>query len=193
MLEAGEEARKKLIEHGVVTDENAVERLMKERPKLMLPGMPSYIPHQWTIKTSQRMMYDLLKMWQFEHGKDRVENLALFIEYAISEMNNQEEVARMKMQTMEVSLNQMKDIPVLGKVFEPITQHETIKAMSKFFVDAFAVCVVVRGEAAKTSDFATWFLQWTDDLCTIWERNKPVIPKLPNEKKKKRKKSIRRI
>lgn len=171
LLEAGEEARKKLVERGLLSSENVVVRTAKEHPKLILPGMPSYIPHKWTIKSSQRIMYDLFKMWQFNtKGENKkTNNLALFIEFAITEMNHQEEVAKKKMEVQEGMLKYLKKVPVLGKIFEPINQYETIRGIKKFFVDSFAVALIVNGEVATTGAFASFFFTWTDELYKIWE------------------------
>lgn len=170
---AGEEARRKLIERGVMTEENTVERLMKDRPKLVLPGMPSYIPHKWTIKASQRMMYDLLRMWQSKVSKTkdrRVEEmLPQFIEFSITEMKRQEDIAKKKMDSMPAIFKHLKEIPVIGKIFEPINHYETAKVMNKFFVDSFAVAIMVKGKKVSVSSFAEFFVDWTEELCTIWE------------------------
>ncbi len=171
LLEAGEEARKKLVERGILSSDNLVERTAKEHPKLILPGMPSYLPHKWTIKSSQRIMYDLFKMWQFETKDEKtIENLALFIEFAITEMNKQEETAKKKMDTTGEMIKHIKKVPVLGKIFEPINQYETIRGIKKFFVDSFAVAVIVNGETTSTSGFAKFFFKWTEDLYKIWEK-----------------------
>jgi hypothetical protein len=170
LLEAGEEARKKLVERGILSSENIVARTAKEYPKLVLPGIPSYIPHKWTIKSSQRIMYDLFKMWQFNcKDKKKAENLTLFIEFAITEMNHQEEVAQKKMKTQEGMLKYITKVPVLGKIFEPVNQYETIRGIKKFFVDSFAVALMVNGHTTTTGGFANFFFTWTDDLYKIWE------------------------
>src|ERR1051326_3682426 len=172
LRKAGAEARKKLIERGIVTEENSVQRLMKDKPKMILPGIPSYIPHKWTIKASQRLVYDLLKIWQEEAklSKKNVENLAFFIEFVVAELNKQEFLSKKKMKVMEKMIGRMKNVPVLGKIFEPINQFETTKAMNKFMVDSFAVAIMVNGQVSSTSEFAEWFLDWTNDIYSIRER-----------------------
>ena len=175
LKEAGEEARKKLVERGLLSSENLVERTAKEHPGLFLPGMPSYLPHKWTIKSSQRVMYDIFKMWQYKNAKmkdklDKTENLALFIEFCIKEMNYQEEVAKKKMDMQGGLIKHLKKVPVLGKIFEPINNYETTRGIKKFFVDSFAVGIIVNGEAATTSEFAEFFFSWTDKLYTIWNQ-----------------------
>jgi hypothetical protein len=174
LKEAGEEARKKLVERGILSSENIVERTAKEHPNLVLPGMPSYLPHKWTIKSSQRIMYDIFKMWQFKNAKmkiklDKTENLSSFIEFCIKEMNRQEETAKKKMEMQGGILKHLKKVPVLGKIFEPINQYETIRGIKKFFVDSFAVGIMVNGEASTTSEFAEFFFKWTNKLYAIWD------------------------
>ena len=181
LLEAGEEARKKLVEKGVLSADNLVEQTAKKHPDLILPGIPSYLPHKWTIKDSQRMMYDIFKMWQFENKRegveDKTENLTAFIEFCIKEMNYHEEVAKKKMDTQGSMIKHLKKVPVLGKIFEPMNQYQTIKGIRKFFVDSLAVAIIVNGETATTSEFAEFFFNWTEKLYKIWESQ--------NEKKKR--------
>jgi hypothetical protein len=178
LKEAGEIARKKLIERGLLSTENLVEKTAKEHPGLVLPGIPSYLPHKWTIKSSQRIMYDIIKMWQFSNKKqkkDRTENLASFIEFCIKEMNHQEEVAKKKMDTQGSLLKHLKKVPVLGKIFEPVNQYDAIRGVKKFFVDSFAVSIIINGQASTTCEFAEFFFSWTDKLYTIWERQDDKI------------------
>jgi hypothetical protein len=175
LRKAGEDAQKKLIERGIASSENIVEKTAKEHPDLILPGMPSYLPHKWTLKTSQRIMYDIFKMWQHKNAKlpkekDRTESLTAFIEFCIKEMNSQEESAKKKMNMQGSLLKSLKKVPVLGKIFEPINQYETIRGIKKFFVDSFAVAIIVNGEATITSEFAEFFFSWTNKLYTIWEK-----------------------
>lgn len=181
LKKAGEEATKKLIDKGILSKDNLVERLMKEQPDLILPGIPSYVPHHTTIMYSRRMMFDLLQMWKTAMMKDKVNNLALFIEFAITELNYHEDIAKRKMVMMEFQINLSEEEKTLGEVFKPVNEYETVKAMKKFFVDAFAVCVVVRGKTANTSDFIHWFLSWSEQLDKLWDKN---------EQKRKTKKTV---
>lgn len=168
---AGEEARQQLIKRGIISSQNLEVETAKRHPGLILPGIPAYLPHKWTIKSSQRIMYDIFKMWQFKNkDSKKVDDLASFIEFCITEMNHQEETAKKKMKTQEKLLNKLKSVPVLAKIFEPMNTYETIKGIKKFFVDSFAVSVIVNGEVHTTGEFADFFFTWTDKLYTIWEK-----------------------
>ena len=178
LLKAGEEARKKLIERGLMSFENVVERTAKEHPNLILPGMPSYIPHKWTIKSSQRIMYDIFKMWTFintDSNNNLLDNLTLFITFCITEMNKQEETAKAKMDAQGALLKYLKKVPVISKIFEPINQYETIRAIKKFFIDSFAVGIIVNGEVSTTSEYAEFFFDWTEKLWNIWEAKDKIL------------------
>lgn len=176
---AGAEAKKKLIERGIISDKYTLDGIEKEEG-IMLPGYPNYLPHKWTLKASQQMMYDLLKLWQFKntkHGKyneSQIEKLTNFIEFMLQELRKHENIAKRKMDMTPAMIKRMRDVPVLGKIFEPVNQYETVRAMSKFFVDSFAVAIIVKGKAATTSEYAEWFLEWTDNMQTIWENKKDV-------------------
>jgi hypothetical protein len=175
LRKAGEEARQMLIKKGLISPENLVETTAKEFPNLILPGIPAYLPYKWTIKDAQRIMYDIFKMWQFYNSKknkkeSHVENLALFITFCLKEMKHQEAVAKQKMDSTHATLHYLKKIPVIGKIFEPVNQYNTIKGISIFFVDSFAVGIIVNGKASTTSEFADFFFEWTNKLYAIWEK-----------------------
>lgn len=168
---AGEHARQQLIRRGVVSAENLEEQTKLRHPDLVLPGIPSYLPYKWTIKSSQRIMYDLFKIWQFKN-KDNpklVSNLAEFITYCITEMNHQEEIAKKKMEMQQGILSKIKNVPVLSKIFEPVNEYGTIKGVKKFFVDSFAVAIMINGHASTTGEYAEFFFKWTDRLYNVWE------------------------
>lgn len=176
LRKAGQIAYEKLVERGILTHESSIEKIKKEYPDLQLPGIYPYLPHKWTIRSSQRIMYDIFKLWQFKNtdktvvDKKTLENLTMYIEFCVRELNRIEERARQKMKTMEKIIKDVEDAPVLGKVFEPVNQYETTKAIKKFFVDSFALAVMVNGKESSTGEFAEWFFDWTDSLYTVWEK-----------------------
>lgn len=176
LRKAGNIAYEKLVERGILTHESSIEKIKKEYPDLPLPGLYPYMPHKWTIRSSQRIMYDIFKLWQFENtkkgipDKETIENLTMYIEYCIRELNRIENRAKSKMKNMEKIIKDVEDAPILGKVFEPVNQYETTKAIKKFFVDGFALAIMVNGKESCTGEFAEWFFAWTDSLYTVWEK-----------------------
>jgi hypothetical protein len=54
-------------------------------------------------------------------------------------------------------------------------KQETIKSMHRFFIDSFAVAIILKNNTT-TSQFANWFLDWTQQLHTLW-----IKPKDKNE------------
>lgn len=171
LMKAGKIANDELVKRGVLSSDNLVAELIRHNPKTLLPGIPSYLPHKWTVRSAQRLMYDLLRLWQYE-TKDpkQQDNLTMFIEFSIKEMKIQEDRAKKKMDMMPTLFMGMKDVPVLGEIFAPVNQYETTKAMTKFFVDCFAVSVIVNGEVSTTTEFTKWFLKWSNDLYTMWDK-----------------------
>ena len=180
LRKAGQLAYEKLVERGILTHESSIEKIKKEFPELQLPGLYPYIPHKWTIRSSERIMYDIFKLWQFENkfDKKKIDNLTGFIEFTVRELTRMEERAKSKMKNMEKIIKDIEDAPILGKVFEPVNQYETTKALKKFFVDALAVAVMVNGKDSSTGEFAEWFFSWTESLYNVWEK------KLDEEKDK---------
>jgi len=172
LRKAGQMAYEQLVKKGILTSESSIEKIKKEYPDLHLPGLYPYLPHKWTIKSSERMMYDIFKLWQFECKGEakKIEDLSAFIEFTIRELNRLEERAKKKMKNMEKIIKDIEDAPVLGKVFEPVNQYETTKAMKKFFVDSFALAVMVNGKESCTGEFAEWFFSWTESLYNVWEK-----------------------
>lgn len=186
LRKAGELAKQQLIAKGLMSTDNIDIETAKKHPGLILPGIPSYIPHKWTIQSAQRIMYDILKMWQFSGRADKeINNISLFITFCIKEMNHQEAVAKKKMDTTGVLIKYIKKMPVMGKIFEPVNQYETIKALKKFFVDSFAVAIIVKENTATTEDYAEFFFEWTDGLYSTWEKQDSKELKIDAKKENK--------
>ena len=170
-------ARKRLIELGVITKDSSIERIKKEYPNVPLPGLYPYLPHKETLVKSQRGMYDLLKLWQYENTKDgkknikNMDNLGLFVDFMYSEMDKIENTAKNKEKMTEQFIKDTEDIPVLGDLFKHTNLYQTAKAVKKFYVDSLAIFVWVKNKDSNTGNYAEWFFDWTKKLHGIWEEN----------------------
>lgn len=173
LREAGETARKMLIEKGIITKESSIDRLLKDEKAPVLPGIPAYLPHQWTIQISQRMMYDLLVIWKNECKKKNLypENITDFFKFLVKELRRQEKKFKKEMDEMPDLVKTMDEVPVLKDVFSPMRKKESSNAIQRFFIDSFAVAVVLKN-TESVSDYANWFLDWTQELYNIWDKSK---------------------
>lgn len=158
-----------LIDKGIISKESAIDALMKTEGAPTLPGIPAYLPHQWTVKAAQRIMRDLLIIWKDECKDDdkRADNITEFFKFVITELRAQEKKYAKEEKEMPELIKSMKEVPVLKDVFNPMQKKESIKAIQRFFVDSFAVAVALKS-AQSTSDYANWFLDWSQDLYAIW-------------------------
>lgn len=171
LIEAGNQARRMLRERGIEAEELLLDAIMKEDGAPILPGLPPYLPHRWTIKAAQRMMYDLIILWKDHCGKnqDKLNNVTEFFRFVIKELRKQEKVYAREESRMPKLLKSLKVVPVLKEVFSPMRKRENIAAMQRFFIDSFAVSVIVKNNHS-TAEYANWFIDWTEDLHKLWTR-----------------------
>lgn len=165
---AGKIAREMLVSRGIIAKDSIIDQLTKVQGAPVLPGIPSYLPHQWTIKAAQRIMYDLIVIWKNEcDNTDKAENITEFFKFVISELRKQEKQFNREVVAMPKIVRAMKDVPVLKDIFSPMRKKENTKAIHRFFIDSFAVAVALKN-SQSTSDYANWFLEWTQDLYALW-------------------------
>ncbi len=172
LKEAGKEAERMLRERGIHTEDSSIDRILREN-KVVLPGIPAYLPHRWTLRESRRYMRDIVKLWiEKNKGNQRKqENTSAFFSFLVKELTALEEAAQKKVDKVPKIIQAMKDknIPVY-RVFSAWQILETTQAITRFMVDAFAVSMVVK-EHSSTTQFAEWFMQWTQKLEEYWAKN----------------------
>ena len=171
LKEAGKQARQMLVKKGFITEESTIDKILKKDKAPTLPGIPAYLPHQWTIQASQRMMMDLLVIWKNECIKNNTyaEDLTGFFKFVIKELRRQEKKFEKEMNDMPKLLKSMKEIPVLKDVFSPMRKKESMHAMQRFFVDSFAVGIAIKN-LQSVSEYANRFIDWTQELYAIWQK-----------------------
>lgn len=180
LIEAGKVAKQMLKDKGIEAKSSVLDDIMKTKGSPTLPGIPTYLPHQWTLKAAQRIMYDLLLMWkeecvahpEFSVGthkftEDRGENITEFFTFVIQELRAQEKDYDKEVQDMPKLIKSLKEVPYLKEIFSPVRKRDNIKAIQRFFVDSFAVAIIVKNNRS-TSEYVNWFLDWTQDLYALW-------------------------
>lgn len=172
LRKAAEEAERLLIQRGIHTPESAINRILKDN-KIVLPGIPAYLPHRWTLQESRRYMRDIVKLWVEKNkgNTKKQENTSGFFAFLVKELNSIEEDMQKKVDKMPALLKSMKDDKILlHRVFSAWQQLETTQAITRFMIDSFAVSMVVK-EHHTTTEFAEWFMSWTLRLDEYWGRN----------------------
>lgn len=172
LKEAGKEAERLLIERGIHTAESAIDRILAEN-RVVLPGIPAYLPHRWTLQESRRYMRDIVKLWVEKNrgSQKRQDNTNTFFAFLVKELNGLEKEAQEKVDKMPAILRSMHDLKIpVHRVFSAWQLLETTQAITRFMVDSFAVSMVVK-EHHTTTEFAEWFMQWTMVLEAYWTKN----------------------
>ena len=169
LREAGEQARKMLAEKGIISKESTIDKLFAEKETPTLPGIPAYLPHQWTLQVAQRMMMDLLILWKQDcKSKNSYnENITEFFKFVVKELRRQEKKFYKEEQLMSKTIKLLDEVPVLKDVFSPTRKKESMHAIQRFFIDSFAVSITLNG-SESVSEYANWFLDWTQDLYVLW-------------------------
>lgn len=173
LLEAGKIAKQMLQDKGLEARKSVLDEVIKKKDAPVLPGIPVYLPHQWTLKAAQRIMYDILLMWKAECKDDegKCENVTMFFTFLITQLRDQEKEYDKEVQDQPAFIKSLKEVPVLKDIFAPVRKRDNIKAIQRFFVDCFAVSIVLKNNHS-TSEFANWFVDWTQDLYSLWLKPK---------------------
>lgn len=172
LKEAAGIAAKVLIEKKISQPNNVLEEIMNDAAAPMLPGLPTYLPHRWTIQTSQKVMYMLLKDWADDTQDNEVkqDNAADFFKYVVARLQKLEIEYKKEIKKTDKAIKDIKYAPVISEVFSPLRRYETTKSLNKFFIDSFAISVVVKSNGS-TSEYADWFLnEWTPQLYSLWTK-----------------------
>ena len=171
LKEAAKEAERLLIERGIHTPESAIDRILKEN-KIVLPGIPAYLPHRWTLQESRRYMRDIVKLWieKNKGNQKKQENTRAFFAFFVKELTGLEAEAQKKVDNMPAIIKSMHDVRIpVHKVFSAWQLLETTQAITRFMVDSFAVSMVVK-EHHTTTEFVEWFMKWTMDMDALWAK-----------------------
>lgn len=175
LKEAGKQATEMAIHKGLISRDSRIDAIEKDPQSPKLPGIPAYLPHQWTIEAAKRIMFGLLREWQFKNKKNDAlqENVAMFITFTVKRMREEEERINKELRKTPELIDKIdkknKNIPTLHEVFTPLRKKESIKGIHHFFVDAFAVNIMVKRNDS-TTDFVEWFFPWCDQLYQLWVR-----------------------
>lgn len=181
LREAGLVARQMLKDRGIISKESFIDDLMSKRTSPLLPGVPGYLPHRWTIIATQKMMTAFIFQWIQKTSANRKgndlkrENVTEFFIFVVKELKSIERKFKKEVKEQPEFIKNMKTVPVLADIFGPLRKRDTIKAMERFFVDSFAIAIVLK-QNHSTSDYCNWFLDWTLELDKIWGEKEKVTP-----------------
>jgi hypothetical protein len=172
LKEAAKEANRMLVERGIHTAESAIDRILGEN-KVVLPGIPAYLPHRWTLQESRRYMRDIVKLWVEKNkgNQKKQDNATAFFSFLVKELAALEKEAQKKVDAVPAIIKSMHDIKIpVHRVFSAWQLLETTQAITRFMVDSFAVSMVVK-EHHTTTEFAEWFMSWTMQMDALWVKN----------------------
>lgn len=165
-----QQAFQMLKDKKVVHESNVLEELAKDANAPILPGLPSYLPHRWTIRAAQQSMLILMKDWVRKTNHDLIlqENASEFFKFVVARMQDQERKFKKEIKKNEKIVKDMREMPLIADIFSPVRKRQTTRSMHKFFIDSFAISVIVHMNGS-TGDYADWFLNdWTPALYKLW-------------------------
>lgn len=173
LREAGKVARQMLVDKGIISDKSIIDQILKDSRAPVLPGIPAYLPHEWTLRAAERVLRDLVVMWKEEtKNKPKKQNdITEFWKFVVKQLRNQEQLFNKEKNAMPKKIAEMEkkvgEVPVLKEVFSPMRKEENLKAIQHFLVDSFAVAVVVK-QHHSVGEYLNWFLDWTQELHLLW-------------------------
>jgi hypothetical protein len=172
LVKAGKMAQEMLIKKGFQKKETFAEMFKDMEKPPILPGLPEYLPHKWTITTSANIVYNLLKVWSEKNkeNKARAESFPEFITFAVGELNKIEAKFDKEVNETPKKIKELADkIPTLSEIFAPLNNRTNTHAINKFLVDSFAVSKIVKMNDS-TGKYTNWFLnEWLPTLYKIWQ------------------------
>ncbi len=181
LKEAGNRAFALLVEKRVVHHRNVLEDIARDANAPILPGIPSYLPHRWTIDAARQAMFVLMEEWIKENdGNEEMQEKAPdFFYFVVKRMKLKEREYKREVKREEFkAFSNMKEARLISDIFSPVRKHQTAKGLNKFFVDSFAIFIIVKAQGT-TTEYAEWFLgEWTPSLYKLWSNQKA------NEQKK---------
>lgn len=168
---AGKIAKEMLIKRGLRAKDSVIDKIITDSKAPILPGIPSYLPHEWTLKATQQILRDIVILWKEEcrNNDEKIENITLFWHFAREQLYQQEKIFAKQTDAMPKLIESMKEIPVLRDIFSPLRKKENIQAIHRFVIDSFACAIVIK-QHHTTSEYLNWFLDWTQDLAALWVR-----------------------
>jgi len=175
LREAGKIATEMLRDRHIIADKSVIDQILQDSKAPTLPGIPAYLPHEWTIKAAQRVMRDIVIMWK-EEFKDnpsarQKDDITEFWKFVVMKMRELEtdfnrEIVAIPAQVRKME-KQVGEVPLLKDVFGPWRKKENERAILHFLVDSFAIAVVVK-QNHSVGEYLEWFLEWTQDLHLLW-------------------------
>lgn len=168
LRQAGKIAREMLVGKGFEHKESILAEIMATKDAPILPGLPAYLPHKGTLKVAQRMMQDFLIMWRDKNkNSQRVEDFGAFSEFVINQMREMEHDFNKEIVRMPKMMKALKEIPVMRNIFFPLYKKQAVRSMRQFFDASFVVAAILK-QKHSTSEYANWFLTWTQQLYFFW-------------------------
>lgn len=165
---AGKMAQEMLIGKGIQAKTSLLAEIMASKNAPVLPGIPPYLPQKGTLKESQRMMRDFLIMWRDKHKTDqRLEDFGAFSEFVIQHMIDMEHDYNREIVNTPKMMKMLKNTPVMRDIFNPMYKKQALRAMRHFFSASFVVAGILK-QKHSTSEYADWFLTWTQELYKCW-------------------------
>lgn len=158
-----------LVQKGVSRNENVLEEIAGKAGGPLLPGLPQYLPHKFTIEVSRQAMYLIIKDWIQLHEGDEAaqEKVHDFFAFVIKRIKFENKKFKQQKTGLEV-LDKMNTVPAINTVFSSAQKMKAAMGLQKFFVDSFAIFIIVNN-GGSTTDYTEWFLgEWTPELYRLW-------------------------
>lgn len=171
---ANEMAKKK----GLIAEESVIDKLSKDKNAPVLPGLPAYLPHVWTLTACEIALYNMSKDWLDLNKKSprKAENIVEFSNFVFGEFKKLEVKYKQEKKEMGKIIKKIEDSKPLSDIFSSVRKASTTKAISKFFVDSLVVAHLAEKDST-TFAYVDWFLNdWSPKLKALWEnKNEKII------------------
>jgi hypothetical protein len=156
---------------GLIAKESLIDKIASNPDAPTLPGLPGYLPHEETITACQVLLARTAKAWidETRDNETKTENISEFFKFVLKRIDTELHKFEKEQKEMEKNIKEDFGTYTLAEIFSPLRRLQTAKALHKFFVDSFAVSVIVKMNSS-TSEYVDWFLNnWTVEMLKLWK------------------------
>jgi hypothetical protein len=176
LREAKKVADEMLKKKGAITQESYIDFISKDPTAPPLPGLVPYLPHEETLAGCQIILARIAKSWVMENKEtpENIDRIDDFFRFVLKRLKEEEDKFQKQHNKIDryIKMRRKLKYKTLDKIFASSRQLSTTKAITKFFVDSFAVSVVTK-QNTDTSTYVDWFLnEWTPSMMKLWKNDK---------------------
>ena len=168
LKQASEYARQLGFAKKIVSEKSILDKIKDDPNAPILPGMPPYLPHRWTLDAMRNIIMDIVKKWvtHCKGEEEKQEQMKQFCIFAIRYMEDSERKWQRKVRATKIN---EKD-GLISEIFSDEKHLKATHSMKEFLIASFNVSVIVN-QNMTVSEYLEWSLEdWIPKLNKLWNK-----------------------